>query len=294
MSLSVLAQNSFMVKTDTNRILIGERIQLILEGRFNLEDSTYWPSFQDSLASFEILKTGDLIEEQNGGVKLISQNLWVTSFDTGYSFIPPITVHSGDKEFSSQAIGIAVFLPKIEEEGEYNDIKAPEAPPIEWLLIIGIILVLLLLGFIILRLLRYVKRAKSKVELPPIESLTPYEYAKKQLEQLVVHELWQKGQVKQYYSSLSNIVRLFMERQFGLHALESTADEVSILLEELKLQPELMSQMQQLMGLSVMVIYAKQEPTEADHRSSLNCVERFIENYRPTEINQSEDVELPV
>ncbi len=293
MCSSIGAQTSFSVEADTNRILIGEQIRLELKGSFPEDAVINWPFLADSLAGFEILKKGSLHEKLLAGQKTITQEIWVTSFDTGYAFIPSLNLQVGDQLLESQAIGVRVNIPEIEEAGDYFDIKEPIDPPINWPLIIGLALSFVALGILIYWLIGRLQRRKRLAALPPEESVSPYDWARLQIAQLREEQLWQQGKVKEYYSRVTDIMRRYIEKQMGSPAMESTAYEVVEIIRNLKPSASLMEQCENLMELSIGVKYAKQTPKEADHHQALATLEKFLEEYKPKE-EKDEDVSLSV
>jgi hypothetical protein len=283
----------FQVQADTNRILIGEQIRLELQAVIPEDAKVIWPFLADSLASFEIVKKGTLNEEMSGGQKTLTQEIFITSFDSGYAFIPAINLQVGDQRLESQAIGVLINIPVVEEVEDYYDIKEPIDPPLNWPLIIGLILFLIGIGAVIYWVIGRLQKRKHQAVLPPEESVTPYEWARMQLEQLREEQLWQNGKVKEYYSRVTDIMRRYIERQMGHPAMESTAYEVVEIIRSLKPGKELMAGCESLMELSIGVKYAKQTPSESDHHRALATLEDFLEEYKPKE-EQKEDVPVSV
>ena len=124
--------------------------------------------------------------------------------------------------------------------------------------------------------------------------MSPYEWAMAQLDVLKNDELWQQGEVKEYYSRLTDILRLYIEKEMGKPAMESTADEVIDIISELKPGDELMERCESLMMLSVGVKYARQTPDEKEHRESLNTLEHFLEAFKPEPEEKESDVSVSV
>ena len=294
LSTSSWAQTSFSVEADTNRILIGEQIRLQIKAELTGSDSIQWPPLTDSLAAFEIIKKGSIKEEIRGEAKILKQEVWVTSFDSGYAFIPALSARAGDQILESQAIGVMVGMPEVEPQQDYYDIKEPLDPPVNWWLVAGLILALLVLGVAIYFLIKRLQKRRSTGKLPPEASMSPYEWAMAQLDVLKNDELWQQGEVKEYYSRLTDILRLYIEKEMGKPAMESTADEVIDIISELKPGDELMERCESLMMLSVGVKYARQTPGEKDHRESLVTLEHFLEAFKPEPEEKESDVSVSV
>ncbi len=289
----VAAQNSFNVQADTNRILIGGQIKLQLKAEIPVTAEIKWPSLADSLASFEIVNKSDIKEKIKGDIKTVIQDVWITSFDSGYAFIPAINAQVGEQLMESQAIGVLVGMPQLEESTEYYDIKDPIDPPLNWWLILGVAHLLLAIGTLIYYL-RY-RAARSKPhEVRTMESaISPYDRALNELALLQREKIWQEGRVKEYYSRVTQVLRQYLEHQMGKPAMESTADEVTEIIRNLNPSKELLEDCHYLMSLSVGVKFAKLTPTEADHEKAIDTLEKFLEAYKPIE-EKVEDVSISV
>ena len=91
----------------------------------------------------------------------------------------------------------------------------------ENLLLIGIFLLILLLGAIVFY---WLKRKKEVVRTEEkIVQIDPYKEAKKDLKALA--QMKDRSEPKPYIFTLSRILRLYIERQFKLSALEQTSEE---------------------------------------------------------------------
>ena len=294
LTFPAIAQVSFSVQPDTNRMLIGEQIKLTLKAEFPEDDKVNWPFLADSLAGFEIVKKGTLVEEYEGGIKSLIQEIWLTSFDSGYAFIPALSIQLGEERLESQAIGILVSVPEVPETEDYYDIKEPIDPPLNWPLIIGLILLFIALGVLIYWLIGKFQKGKRPAALAPEASMSPYEWALTEIEQLRRQQIWKQGKVKEYYSQVTDVMRRYIERQMHQPAMESTAYEVVEIIRGLKPGDELMERCENLMELSIGVKYARQTPTESDHHAALTTLEEFIEAYKPIEEEKEEDVSVSV
>jgi len=121
------------------------------------------------------------------------------------------------------AFGFAARYAGAQAVQDIRDVKSPVALPWNWLAIGLVLLVFgLLLGSLWLWQLQRLAQEKipSPVILPP-----PWETARKRLKELFAENLPGKGQIKEYYSRLSDIVRQYMEDRFDLRAPEMTTEE---------------------------------------------------------------------
>ena len=282
LSLVGKAQNlSFSATADTDRILIGQQITLTLKGSVPEGTQFTWPTLPDTLKGLQVVAAGKLDTLPENGNWQLSQQLRLTSFDSGYTAIPALALSANDKSVSSPAIAVQVGMPKLKADQDLYDIKKPLEPPFDWLPILswggGILAGAGLLIWLVIWLLRRKKQPK----LTPEQRLSPYEYAQKQLKELEKEQLWQAGKIKEYYSRLTDILRLYLERQMNVNAMESTADEVIEKVESLGFDTRINEKIAALMRTSAMAKYAKENPGPATNERSMATVQEFLEETRP-------------
>ena len=83
---------------DTNSILIGDQIKLNISVELEENESYNWPKFTDTVFNkVEILKRGKIIETKTETTKIFSQQLTITSFDSGSYYIPPFVFNENKK-----------------------------------------------------------------------------------------------------------------------------------------------------------------------------------------------------
>jgi len=290
-SLNLLAQPvSFQSSLDTNRILIGEPITVKLEAEVARGSQFTWPMLPDTLSDIELLESSSLDTNIEGDRWKISQQLKVTAFDSGYFAVPPLLFTAADGEARSNAVPFMANFPKLEGE-ELDDIYAPLEADFNWWIVVLLVAAVIALAAGIYLLIRYLKRPKRSEPLAIEEKLTPYELAQKQLQELAEEKLAQKGQVKQYYSRLTDILRIYLYREMQVRAMESTPSEVAAQVQELNIDNDLKKKVADLMERTVMIKYAKEMPGEAFHESSMQTVKEFVERtYKPESQPEKEQV----
>jgi hypothetical protein len=82
--------------------------------------------------------------------------------------------------------------------------------------------------------------------------------------------------VKQYYSSISETIRLYIEERFNVRALESTTDEIMTAFRSQVIDAQSKEKLQQLLTLSDLVKFAKQFPIENEHLFTLQNAFDFV------------------
>ena len=282
----------FSAEIDTKKILIGDHFELQLKGEVAEGINFQWPIIPDTVSSLDFVDISSIDTLTEGGTWKLTQTLTLTSFDSGYVALPPLTLKAGNEEASSQALAIAVDFPELSEEQDYYDIKEPLEPPFNWVPVLIGAAIVIALGAAIWFLIRWFKNRKNKQELTPEQMLTPYEYAQLQITEIEQEQLWQAGKIKEYYSRLTDVMRLYMERQMDINAMESTADELIDKMHEIRLPKELQERINELLHLSALVKYAKEKPGVGQNEAALKTTKDFLEQTKPAE--KEENAELSV
>jgi hypothetical protein len=78
--------------------------------------------------------------------------------------------------------------------------------------------------FFLIRLFKKLRRPKSAPEIVAIPD-PAHVIAFRDLEILKSETLWQKGEVKQYYTRLTEILRQYLENRYRIYSLELTTEE---------------------------------------------------------------------
>ena len=265
-------------KLDTNAILIGEQINFSISN--TISETEVWPTYDAFLAEgIEIIKHGKLDTNEN----LISQNFIITAWDSGSYYIPPIAFSATSK---TQGLLLNVQTIILEEGAELKDIKQPMEAPIGWSDIWPWLLRIVLLILIAYILKKYVftKKEALKIEKPKV--IIPADIiALKELMSLEKAKIWQEGKIKEYHSSLSEIVRRYTEERFQFIALELTTDEI---IDELKskLNQEQIQNLKTLLQRADLAKFAKRKPIESENTESMLLAKNFVNNTKQKKENE--------
>lgn len=144
---------------------------------------------------------------------------------------------------------------------------------------------LLLLGLAALGIVMYQRWKAGKPILPFIPQkplLPPYEEAKEALNDLRKANLPQHGDIKGYYTRLSDIVRRFIWRRFNIGAMEMTSSQImnSIkTVEDLNGADNLLF----LFETADFVKFAKMDASADENERSMTAADAFIESNKPIE-----------
>lgn len=274
-------QLSISASVDTNTILIGEQFTFTLKGNVIEGENFVWPLFPDSLKGFELISEGKLDSLKTGNTFQLRQEFIITSFDSGYFVIPPLTFSQAGAKAQTEVIAIAVHFPELNEGDQYYDIKGILEPGLDWTKILLIVSIsVLFLGGVLFLIVR-INRKKTAEIIAPKYRLKPYAQAYEDLEKLDQEQLWQKGDVKNYYSRLTDILEHYLENQLGISALERTSDEIIESMQSLRIKKEFFLEISAMLKASSFVKFAKAKPSSFDNEQSLKIVREFIDITKP-------------
>ena len=282
---SSFAQNATVKAVlDSTQILIGDQVNLDISVEFNELIPVAWPAFKDSITGqLEIVQASipDTIKKETGET-IIHQRLVLTSFDTGFIVLPPITfIFNGDSTQSLSTEPLLLFVSDIpvEMEADIKDIKEPYDVPFNWKSLIKwgvlalIIIALLIGGFLLWKKYRKVPEAPIA---RPKPKRPAHEIALEKLEELRLKKLWQNNQTKQFHIELSDIVREYIEFRYDVLALEMTTQETISALKLKGLEDTKTQTLKQMLQMADLAKFAKYTPISNENEQCFDIARQFV------------------
>jgi len=220
---------------DTSKIFIGDQIKFTITVDQPSGLRLTLPVFKDTLCKNIEILSGPVIDSfsQDGRIKIIGKYL-ITSFDSGFYQIPPVFAEmknqNGMKRFYSDYSQLEVMRVKIAPSDTtakiYDIIKPYRAPltiveVLPWVLIVALLCALI---WFAIRFIRKLKKSKTGIE-AVIDPDPAHIIAFRELEKLREEQLWQKGELKNYYTKLTEILRQYLENRYRIFSLELTTAE---------------------------------------------------------------------
>ena len=253
---------------DSNTILIGQQINFTITNK--VTSTKIWPTYNEFLVEgIEIIKASKI--DTTEGV--ITQEFVITAWDSGSYFIPPIAFSENSK---TQALLLNVQTIILAEDAELKDIKQPIEEPIGWSDIWPWLLGILILSLIIFIVKKYIfNKNKQSIIVKPKVIIAADISALKELNALEKAKIWQEGNVKEYHSQLSEIIRRYTENRFQFIALELTTDEI---LQELKsiLSDDQLNNLSTLLQRADLAKFAKSKPIDTENMESMVLAKGFV------------------
>lgn len=268
LAVPVIAQNiSVGASTDTSKYNIGDYIKYTIELRYDKEIKVELPPVKDSVKVLEFIKAMP-VDSTTSGNKIIEKYGYIFSkYDSARVTIPSLKVYytsvndTTRKFLATNPVTILVTTLQVDTQLDIRDIKNPLKLPLNWLLIILIVIgaIALITGAIFgYRYYRKKKLAKGSI-LPEIV-IPPHETALNELLELEEKKLWQQGKVKEYHSEITEIVRRYFEKRFNFRALEMTSAEILAVLSFIEEGKKIVALSDSFFSNADLVKFAKFQP----------------------------------
>jgi hypothetical protein len=221
---------------DTSSIYLGDQINFTVTIEKPASYMLLVPIFKDTLLKKIEILSGPLSDTsllKNGRVK-ITQKYLITSFDSGFYQVPPVyaelTTEGMIKRFYSDYSPLEVLRVKItppDTTAKIFDIVRPYKAPLTMEEVLPWILLTIVVGAIAWYAWRLVKKLRrpKDIEEEVVNPDPAHLIAFRELEKLKAEKLWQNGEIKRYYTRLSEIVRQYLENRFLISSLELTTVE---------------------------------------------------------------------
>ncbi|MEI8225687.1 MAG: hypothetical protein WCG82_07140 [Bacteroidota bacterium] len=263
---------------DTSKIFIGDQIKFTITIDQPSDLRLTLPLFKDTLCKNIEILSGPVVDSssQGGRIKIIGKYL-ITSFDSGFYQIPPVFAEmknqNGMKRFYSDYSQLEVMRVKITPPDTiakiYDIIKPYRAPltigeVLPWVLLVALLGALVWLA---IRFIRKLKKSKTGVE-AVIDPDPAHIIAFRELEKLREEQLWQKGEIKYYYTKLTEILRQYLENRFRVFSLElTTAETLAALVKSGFKKDGSYNQLKTVLTGADLVKFAKYNPEPPENES---------------------------
>ena len=264
------------ISVDTNIIFVGQQVEIKISN--NIKNSEFWPNFNDTLVNgLEIVQSDfDTLSEE------IVQKIIITSWDSGSYYIPPVKFSATSK---SNALIINVLLPNIDANSELKDIKGPLDDNIGWSDIWPWLVLILIILLSIFTYKKYFNKKKKTVVVKKNIQTPAHILALNALKKLENKKLIDKKDIKEYYSSISEIIRRYIENRFNFPALELTTYEILNIVTSIIKKEESIS-LKNILEISDLVKFAKKIPNQNENVRNLNLATDFVKKTKKEIINE--------
>src|SRR5574343_462828 len=234
---------------DSSQIKIGSQFNLTLKASVNAKDKVVFTKGK-FFGALEILESYPIDTIKNNSQYELIKKYGLTQFDSGKYLIPRLLVKINNKEFRTDSLSIVVNNVKVETtKQQMYDIKdiiaTEEEPSSEWWKLLVLLALIIASGF-------------------------------------ASYFVIQKGDVKEYYSEMTDIARTYIEESIHIPAMESTSSE---LLDSLKkaisekkmfVNREELDKFRQVLENADLVKFAKSKPLQFEIEKDKSIVDKFL------------------
>jgi hypothetical protein len=297
-SFNLFAQQiSAVASTDTTDYMIGDHIQYSLSLEMDKNVYIINPFFRDSLKNIDVVEISDPIAQENANSKTVKYIYVLSRFDSAEVTIPPIKIEyrtKGDstlKSVLSNSVSFNVHRMNVAMEEEIKDIKPP-VRPFDFFFLIYILIALTIISILVYYFIyrKYLKRKQEIIIKKKEEKILSHQLALRKLSQLEKEELWQKGFVKDYHSKITEIIREYFEKQFGLPALERTTTESLKLLSKHPQGVKVIDITSQFFSNADLVKFAKFTPLESVNFEMMNQAKDIV--HKTISVQKESEIEI--
>jgi hypothetical protein len=268
LSIALWSQPKVTTAVNTTKNKIGAEFKLTLKTDVDTLSKVKFPESK-FFGALEVIQSYKIDTVKIGARYELIKKYGLTQFDSGKYMIPRIPVVINGKKVFSDSIKVEVNDVKVDtlkqKMYDIKDITKVESPMGTWWIYVLMGLVIAVAGFFIYK---FIKKIQTKEKVEVIVFKTPIEKATTLLQQLESKELWQKGEIKHYYSELTDIARNYIEEEIHIPAMESTTSELieglrrTAKQQKLKLSNETVENLEKVLKQADLVKFAKVKPLD--------------------------------
>ncbi len=283
---------------ERDSIWLGDQIKLLLVAEKPSGVKIDFPQTRDTIAgNVEILKRSFIDSTALDNARLqLKQAYIITCFDSGPHFIPPfyfkVQQNGSTDSLKTNSLTLFVKVPDVDLKKGIADIKKPFEAPVTFKEIAPWVLGIILAGAIIFLIVYMISRRRKNLPLfqrPEKPRLPAHIIAFQDLEKLKEEQLWQHDKIKDYYTRLTDILRVYVEDRFNISAMEQTTYEILLEFRERKLLTDSHSydSLKDILQLADLVKFAKLSPLPDDNHKCFDEAWQFVEHTKIEESAES-------
>ena len=293
-SLANVGPISLKASLDSAHIIMGKQTSLHIEIVDNNGVNGVLPILNSDtiIAEIEVISKSqaDTIDLENNR-RQINQDIIIQSFDSGLYTIPPIQYIVGKDTFKANPLALKVIPVSVDSLQTIHgqaDVIYPNSRWYDflpdfitdywgWILVVIIVILGAIFGLLLYKKKLPITLTPAKKEIPP------YELAIQLLEKLRDEKLCERGQEKEFYTRLTDILRSYIDSRFGINAMEMTTTQIIESLNSNNETVDSKSYVEQVLEIADFVKFAKVRPLPDDNVKSYNWALQFVKETKPIE-----------
>lgn len=297
---STLFAQKVTTSIDSTKKKIGSEFKLTLKASVKKTDKVVFPKAKN-FGALEVIESYKIDTIKSNDKYELIKKYGLTQFDSGKYTIPRIPILINGKPSFSDSLKVEVADVKVDtlkqKMYEIKDIIPVETSSDWWKYLLAF-LGIVGLGFLAFWLFKKYYKKPEKVE--EIVYTSPIEKATSLLQQLERKELIQRGEIKNYYSELTDIARTYIEEEIHIPAMESTTSELIVSLrnvaknKKLKLSKETLENLEKVLNQADLVKFAKVKPLDfeiEEDKKRITSTIVTIHKSVPTVVEKDDELE---
>lgn len=284
-AFSPLSAQQVKIDLTPKEILIGQQASLQIQVEVPAGSILIWPAVSDTIGTnIEIVRFGrpDTISG-NEQSYILQQTHLITAWEEGFFPVPPLTfflINQNDSvKFESEASLLEVKSVATDPDAGIKDIKTILGVPVSFRELAPYIAGLLLIMAIIWLAIWYFRNRKKPAPKPTLwekPDIPAHVAAISALENLKNKKLWQAGKLKLYHSELTEILRMYLDKRYKVHAMEMTSGEIMQAAESNVKDEILRNNLRQILEIADLVKFARYKPGDSLNQASLDLAFEFV------------------
>lgn len=303
----IAAPISLKAKLDSVQLLMGNMTMLNLELVVEKGTKGELPLFREVAKEGFVGINGDSIElrgvakldtiDLGTGRQQINYSVPLQSFDSGVYVLPRFEYIAGKDTVFSNNLVLKV-VPVIVGDNEAISGFMPVEEPLnvsifdqlpDWLYDYWwiIVIILLMIGAIIYLIIRF--KQTGSLNLVKKKELLPHEVALFNLEKLKNKKLWEQGMEREYFTELTEILRIYLQSRFRINAMEMTTRQIVEMLGSSAEISDKKEYVKQILDVADFVKFAQLRPLPSENTEAFDNAIRFVNETKPIENEESKE-----
>lgn len=265
---------------------IGDHLELELRYKNKGFTNALFPLINDtSMGNFRLVERLKVDTMYSGTEIVISHKYKITCFEDSIQTLPPLPFFNGALEpIYTLPVQVNIVSPNIDSAKDIRPIKDIILVPLSKAEVFSYLIIsFILLGIVLALYFVYVKYIRKENLFDRERNEDPaHVIALQALKVVETENLWQMGKIKEYYDRISDILRAYIEKRFGLKALEQTSDQLLKNMHEIQLPEYVIQDMSEILTKSDLAKFAKEKHEGEQHIGILKMAYKFVQT---TQIN---------
>ncbi|MBD5389993.1 hypothetical protein HDR64_02660 [bacterium] len=251
------------------------------------------PQGYPGLEFFSATPTYDTSYDKTTGLFRLRANYPFAIYTAGTYAIPPVSFRVFEDGqiliYDTDTLWVNIYEPDVDFEQDIRDIKPIQQVSVwermaDYIRRHYIWISAILLGLLAAVFGWYYWRRRRR-NLPafsaPKPVVPPVDRALANLKTLKDKQLWQKNRVKEYYTELTEILRVFLADEYRIAAIEMTSDEcIENLRRHYPDRKDDIARLETVFHTADLVKFAKGEPQPSEHEDCFRTVWQFVAQHK--------------